>query len=73
MLCENCDTYDDGEGIVQFCPLHESAEILLEAVQEAWRALMFPHESKIPIGRVRNNLLAAMKKAKGEPDGKAKV
>lgn len=34
MLCENCDTYDDGEGIVQFCPLHESAGELLKTLDD---------------------------------------
>lgn len=32
-LCLNCQTYDDGEGIVAFCPLHKAAPALLEALK----------------------------------------
>ena len=40
ILCKNCHTYDDGEGIVCFCPLHEAAEEMLEALQ----GIIFAHE-----------------------------
>ena len=38
-LCENCKTYDDGEGIISFCPLHASALELLEALKIAKKFL----------------------------------
>lgn len=33
--CPDCTTYDDGEGIVAFCPLHKAASELLEACKTA--------------------------------------
>ena len=31
MPCPDCSTYDDGEGIIDFCPLHKHAAALLNA------------------------------------------
>lgn len=29
-ICDNCATYDDGEGIIEFCSVHASARELLD-------------------------------------------
>lgn len=37
LLCTQCSTYDDGEGIIGFCALHRAAPALLEAAQEYYK------------------------------------